>query len=155
MDITVTVDGEERFDKWAGSSRLLDAELLTAMTRSTAQIQAQVMAGTPVWRGTARRSHTTEVTPRLSKVGTNLVHAVVQSETGRRAGAAMPPAGSLLAWMSSKGIDGDLEYVIRRAISRNGIIARRLYSIAFQQNQGAIQAEFQAAIRRYVAKMTA
>lgn len=155
MDIFVTVDGDEQFAKWANSRALLDAELLTAMTRSTAQIQADVMAGTPVWRGTARRSHTTEVSPRLSKVGTNLVHAVVQSETGRRAGAPMPPKGALLAWMASHGIGEDMEYVIRRAISRNGIVARRLYSIAFVQHQGAIQAEFNAAIRRYVAKMTA
>lgn len=154
MDVTVTVDGDESYDKWRNSGALLDAELLTAMTRSTAQIQADIMAGTPVWRGTARRSHTTEVTPRLGKVGTNLVHAVVQSETGRRAGAPMPPAGALLAWMASKGIGEENEYVIRRAISRNGIAARRLYSIAFVQHQGAIQAEFQAAIRRYVAKMT-
>lgn len=153
MEIVIDVTGEEAFDKFAGSAKHLDAELLTAMTRSTAQIQAEVMAGTPVWRGTARRSHTTEVTPRLGKVGTSLVHAVVQSETGRRAGAPMPPKGALLAWMASHGMGVELEYVIRRAISRNGITARRLYSLAFQRNQGAIQAEFNAAIKRYIARM--
>lgn len=139
----------------SGTGPLLDAELQTAGTRSTLQIQREIQEAAPVWQGTARRSVTTQAAPRQWKVGTNVVHAIVQLETGRAVGAPMPPAGSLLPWMSSKGIDAALEFVIRRKIGRDGIPARRLFSTALQRNEGAIRAEFDAAIRRFTAKIGA
>jgi hypothetical protein len=42
-------------------------------------------------------------------------------EFGRRAGAKMPPQGSLDDWYAAKGIDPKLDFVIRRAIAKKGI----------------------------------
>lgn len=42
-------------------------------------------------------------------------------EFGRRPGSRMPPAGVLLPWMARHGIPESAEFVIRRAIGRNGL----------------------------------
>lgn len=59
-------------------------------------------------------------------VGTNLTYAPTVEE-GRKAGAKMPPAGALLAWMGRHGISADSEFAIRRGIARNGIAARPFF----------------------------
>ncbi len=148
-------DGERLAAAFSNTKPLLDAELLTAMTRSTAQMQGEIQAAMPVWQGTARASVTQTATAQKGEVGTSLLHAIVQGETGRAAGAAAPPPGSLLAWMASKGIPADAEYVVARSISRRGIPARRLFSNALARNRGAINAEFENAVRRFVAKLQA
>ncbi len=47
-------------------------------------------------------------------------------ESGRRKGAKMPPVEPIIRWAKSKGIptDNSTIYLIRRAISRDGIKAR-------------------------------
>lgn len=42
-------------------------------------------------------------------------------ESGRAPGSKMPPSGSLLPWMRTKGIEEDKEFVIRRSIAVKGI----------------------------------
>lgn len=154
MEVDIDVTGAENLARsLAGAKPILDAELEGAMVRSVAAVQLDVQTATPVWQGQARRSVTTTASPTKGTIGTNLVHAIVQIETGRRAGAPMPPQGSMLAWMASKGIPEDREYVIRRAISRKGIPARHLFTQAFQSNAPQIRAEFQAAIKRFISKV--
>lgn len=127
----------------------LEREFKTAMIRSTAALQNEVQANTPWATGTLRRSITTDPTPYLGTVGTNVPYAPVV-EYGRRPGAAMPPAGSLLRWMKSKQIDPQYEFVIRRAIARRGIPARNMFRNAFEKLQPDVVAEFQAALTRFV-----
>lgn len=42
-------------------------------------------------------------------------------EFGRKPGSRMPPQGALLPWMARHGIEDSAEFVIRRAIARNGM----------------------------------
>lgn len=51
---------------------------------------------------------------------------LVYIESGRRKGAKMPPVEPIVRWARSKGIptDNSTIYLIRRAISRDGIKAR-------------------------------
>lgn len=51
---------------------------------------------------------------------------LVYIENGRRKGAKMPPVEPIIRWARSKGIptDNSTIYLIRRAISRDGIKAR-------------------------------
>lgn len=51
---------------------------------------------------------------------------LVYIENGRRKGAKMPPVEPIVRWAKSKGIptDNSTIYLIRRAISRDGIKAR-------------------------------
>lgn len=154
MDVEIDISGAEELARsFAGAKSTLDAELVTAMTRSVAAIQLDVQTAAPVWQGNARRSVATTATAQKGTVGTNLVHAIVQLETGRAAGAPMPPSGALLAWMSSKGIPAEAEFVVRRAISRKGIPARKLFTNAFNANKSQIDAEFRASLARFVAKL--
>jgi phage gpG-like protein len=153
-EITIDITGVENLARsFAGAKSILDQELMTAMVRSTAAVQLDVQTAMPVWQGQARRSITTTATAQKGTIGTNLVHAIVHGETGRRAGAPMPPKGALLAWMASKGIPEDREFVIRRAISRNGIPASNSFTKSFQANEPLIRAEFQASLRRFVARV--
>ena len=137
----------------AGAKPILDQELTTAMTRSVAAVQLDVQTAMPVWQGQARRSITTTATAERGTVGTNLVHAIVHGETGRAAGSAMPPEGSLLAWMASKGIPAEAEFVVRRAIARNGIAASHNFTKSFQSNEPLIRREFQASLDRFIARV--
>lgn len=156
MEIDIDVSGaEELARKFAGARPILDRELTTAMVRSTAAIQLDVQTAMPVWQGQARRSITTTATAQKGEVKTNLVHAIVHGETGRRAGAPMPPKGALLAWMASKGIPEDREFVIRRAIARNGIAASNNFTKSFQANLPLIRREFDASLARFIAKIRA
>lgn len=154
MDIDIDVTGVENLARsFAGAKAILDTELETAMVRSVAAIQLDVQTAMPVWQGQARRSIATTATAQKGTVGTNLVHAIVHGETGRRAGAPMPPQGALLAWMASKGIPAEAEFVIRRAIARRGIPASKNFTKAFQSNEPFIRAEFLASLKRFVAKV--
>ncbi len=156
MSFTVDVTGAEALARsLAGAKAILDAELKTAMVRSVAQIQLDVQTAAPVWQGNARRSVTTTATAERGTVGTNLVHAIVQLETGRTAGAPMPPDGSLLAWMASKGIPAEYEFVVRRKIGHDGIPARHLFTKSLAARESDIRAEFQASLARFVARLSA
>lgn len=153
-EIVIDVTGVEQLARaLVGAKPILDAELKTAMVRSVAAIQLDVQTAMPVWQGQARRSIATTAAADKGTVGTNLVHAIVHGETGRRAGAPMPPQGALLAWMASKGIPEEREFVVRRAIARRGIPASKNFTKAFESNRSAILAEFRASLARFVAKV--
>jgi hypothetical protein len=63
-------------------------------------------------------------------------------ERGRKVGAKMPPKGSLLRWMSIKGIEPKAEFAIRRAIQRRGQAARPWLHPALLTSRAAINREF-------------
>ena len=58
---------------------------------------------------------------------------VVYVESGRRAGAKMPPPTAIAAWCRKKGLpsDNSTVWAICRAISRDGIAPRPVMSLAF------------------------
>ncbi len=56
-------------------------------------------------------------------------------ESGRRKGAKMPPVAPIVAWARKKGIptDNSTIYLIRRAISRDGIKPRPVLQYVFDE----------------------
>lgn len=55
-------------------------------------------------------------------------------ESGRRAGAPMPPPDALGGWMSAMGIEAD-PFVIARSIGRSGISARPVLGEAIERTR--------------------
>lgn len=82
--------------------------------------------------------------------GTNLPYARVVEE-GRSAGAAMPPSGVLLGWMRRHGIPESQEFVVRRAIGRKGIPAKRYMQRTRAEIKPLARRELQAAIAKTLA----
>jgi hypothetical protein len=74
-------------------------------------------------------------------------------EDGRRAGAAMPPAGALLGWMGRHGVDAKTEFVIRRAIGRKGIKGKHFMQKGRLTIQPKVRTEFVAVRDRIVARL--
>lgn len=56
-------------------------------------------------------------------------------ESGRAPGSKMPPSGSLLDWMRTKGIEEDKEFVIRRSIAIKGIKPTTIIADALMETQ--------------------
>jgi len=59
-------------------------------------------------------------------------------EFGRRAGRKMPPAGALVGWMQRHGWDLKKEFVLRRAIGRDGIPAVEPFAKGFAKNRALL-----------------
>lgn len=67
-------------------------------------------------------------------------------EFGRRAGAKMPPEGSLDKWYEAKGIDKKYDFVIRRAIARRGIKPTPITETVLQ----AVRPRFEAIYQEFM-----
>lgn len=111
--------------------------LAEGLYREAEGIMTPAKSHAPVWLGTLRSSGHVRL-PRVTGTTAEVTfgfggaaggYARVMDE-GRRPGAKMPPKGSMLAWMSSKGIDPKKEFIVRRAIGRKGIRARRFFEKA-------------------------
>jgi phage gpG-like protein len=153
--VAVTVDTSEIDDmarRYAGLVPLMEKEFRVAMIRSTAQVQHDAQVVVAVDTGTLRRSITTDVTPYVGRVGTNLLYGRVVEE-GRRPGAAMPPAGVLTGWMQRHGMNPKNEYALRLKISRKGIKAKPYLVPALEQNRTAINKEFTLALGRVLTQI--
>lgn len=139
---------------------LIQAEMVTTMQRSTIAVQSKarelITSQGAVDTGRLRGSITEQVLPISGGVqgivGSNMPYAAV-IEYGRRPGAAMPTAGSLLGWMSRHGIPASAEYVIRRAIGRRGQPARPYLAPALQQTTARILADFRELPARVMARL--
>lgn len=154
---TIEVDASALFalgKRFAGAEAVIEDVFKDAMVRATAAVQHDAMVAAPVDTGTLRRSITTDVTPFLGSVGSNLPYAPVV-EYGRRAGAPMPPSGSLDPWMRRHGITAVSEFVIRRSIARRGIRARPYLIPALERNRAGIEREFEIAADRAIKRLVA
>ena len=67
-------------------------------------------------------------------------------EFGRRENRKMPPKGALLGWMQRHGWDPKKEFVLRRAIGRDGIPAIAPFEKAFEKNRALLATQ-----QRYLA----
>lgn len=71
-----------------------------------------------------------------------LVNDYVQFiESGRRIGAKFPPVAPIVKWCRKNGIptDNSTVYLIRRAISRNGIMARPIMQYVWEDIDSQIE----------------
>jgi phage gpG-like protein len=145
---------EELADRFIASNPVVARHLTVAMTRSTAQVQHDAMRLVPVDTGHLRRSITTNVTPTVGRVGTNVPYAPVV-EMGRRPGARMPPLAPIAVWARRKGIPASAVYAIALAIHRRGIPARPYLGPALARNRNAINREFANELNKAVAELAA
>jgi phage gpG-like protein len=151
---TIAIDASELIalgQRFVGAEPVIEREFETAMVRSTAAVQHDAMVAAPVDTGTLRRSITTDVTPFLGSVGSNLPYAPVV-EFGREAGKTMPPSGALEPWMRRHGITV-AEFVIRRSIGRRGTPARPYFVPALERNRAGIEREFDLAVARALKRL--
>lgn len=153
MDVSIDLPSLDAFaGRMAGAKAVVEAELGAGMQRITKQGQAWAMEATPVHTGTLRRGWTAEATALGGTVGNNVPYARPVND-GRSAGAPMPPTGSLLAWMASKGIPAEAEYAVRRAIGRRGIPPKRMKEQTVERLRPAAEAEGRAIAARIVARL--
>jgi hypothetical protein len=90
--------------------------------------------------------------PFARAIGTNKTYGEVV-EMGRQAGAPMPPPGALLGWMRRHGIPAEDEFIVRKRISDHGIAPRPYLAPALEDNEPAIQREFDLAADRALAEL--
>jgi len=151
MELVIDTGGLDALaTRYAGAEAVITQECERAMTETAIFIQSRARENAPKDMGVLTNSIMYEVSPFNSTVtaGTNITYARVMEE-GRRPGAPMPPPGSLLPWMGRHGIDLSLEYVIRRAIARKGIVGKRYMQQALEAAQaGPAQNYFNLAVRR-------
>lgn len=85
-------------------------------------------------------SLTGDIKTGLTDINVKVITAVslLYIEFGRRAGAKMPPSGSLDDWYAAVGIDPKLDYVIRRSIARKGIKPTPITQPVIDAAQGEI-----------------
>jgi phage gpG-like protein len=163
--VVATVDTSDLDDmarRYAGLVPLMEREFRVAMIRSTAQVQHDAQVAVAVDQGTLRRSITTDVTPYVGRVGTNLLYGrLVEGadeqgklhEWSRRPGMPMPPPGSLVGWMRRHGMNPKNEYALRLQISRKGIKARPYLTPALEKNRAGINKEFTLALGRVLSAL--
>jgi phage gpG-like protein len=140
--------------RFRNAAPIVEREMKTAMTRSTAQIQHDAQVEVKVDQGTLRRSITTNVTPFLGRVGTNLIYARTVEE-GWPPNYRWIPKGALLPWMARHSIPASAEFFIRRKIWREGLPARPYLIPALERNKHAIEAEFALAAARALRALAA
>ena len=133
----------------SNSGPVIDREITTALTNSGLVVEGRAKQLAPVDTGKLRQSITTQVRTDSAVVGTNLQYAPTM-EFGRQPGAAMPPEGALLGWMSRHGMDTRMEFALRRSIARKGIAAKRFLRGALEENTGRINGFFEEAARNII-----
>lgn len=101
--------------------------------------------GMPKDTSEGARSIVSRVSGLEATVSSPLVHVAVMDQ-GRRAGAPMPPAGALLAWMRRHGFPEEAEYVLRRSIARRGIAGR----FFFEKARGKVNDSIPAAVQKFI-----
>jgi phage gpG-like protein len=148
MELVIDTGGLDALaTRYAGAEAVITRNVGMALTESAIKVQGRAQELAPVDTGRLKQSITYRVTPSEAVVGTNVTYAATM-EYGRAPGSAMPPAGSLLGWMQRHGIEPELEYVVRRAIGRKGIVGRRYMEQAFVEARDDIERYFALAMQR-------
>lgn len=161
MSASVTIDARELenlLDRFDGATEVVDREGMAALDRSAILVQNDAKenlhsSGAIDTGGLINDINVGRPTAFERAVGTNKNHGEVV-EVGRRPGAPMPPSGSLLGWMRRHGIPAENEYIVRRRIAAKGIAARPYLIPALEDNEPAMQREFDLAAERALAELT-
>lgn len=156
----ITIDTRELdalLTRFAGARPVVEREAIRGLDRSAIRVQNSARGNLHSSGAidTGQLLNSIGVEPRgtfARAIGTNKSYGETV-EFGRRAGAPMPPAGSLLGWLQRHDIPADMEYVIRRRIADRGIPARPYLMPALEDNEPAIQEEFALAAQRAMAEL--
>lgn len=131
---------------------IIKEELTMALQKSGLAVTGDAKELAPIDEGYLRDSITPEIKYPNVVVSSDKQYAPTM-EFGREKGKPMPPDGPIRAWAYRVGIlDGVEEskidgvvFLIRRAISKNGITGRRFMRGALEKNRTRIQSFFQLA----------
>lgn len=70
-------------------------------------------------------------------------------ESGRKPGSKFPPKKPIADWMTARGIDKKLEYIIRRSIAKNGIKPTQITEVIFSESElKKLQDEIETAYKK-------
>jgi len=152
MDMEFDFSSVNRMGRtYENGARIVIDETRKGITRSVIQIEADAKRIVPKDTNNLMRTLTHEVVTHgndiTGRAGSNATYAKVV-EDGRRAGAPMPPEGSLLAWMRRHGIDVSAEFAVRRAISRRGTRPQPYLKPALDKNRPEITRQMMAVLKR-------
>jgi hypothetical protein len=140
--IEIKIEGLEELIKRLGDPQVW-AAAKKRMGNGLMIVEGQARQDAPVDMGLLRQSITHEIREVGSEMqgvtGSPLVYAPVM-ELGRRPGQPGPSAAMLAGWCHRHGLDG-LEYVIARAIHRNGIEGKHMLQGAWDQKMDEVKAE--------------
>jgi hypothetical protein len=127
---------------------IVKEELTAALLKSGLAVEGTAKELAPINFGLLRDSITPSLQyPNMIVSAQKDDYAPVM-EYGRTPGARMPPDGPIRQWMQRKGLDhtdDGLVYVIRRAISVNGIKGRRYMARSLERNAPRIRTFFTVA----------
>lgn len=153
MDIAIDAPGVDALAaRFAGAGRVVATEMGAGIRRVATEGQRTAREVTPVHTGALQRGWTVRASATEGVIANALPYARPVND-GRRAGAAMPPAGALLGWMASKGTPAKAEYVVRRAIGRRGIPPKRMREQTIARLRPLAEAEGRAIAARVDAKL--
>lgn len=117
-----------------------------AMEESVGFLRAEVVKETPVDTGTAAGSITTVILGSpldvTGKVFSPLEYVSVLEE-GRRPGSTMPPTEPIARWLSRKGSDPKLAFVVARSIGRRGTKAHKMFARSIERGRSRVAGIFQ------------
>jgi hypothetical protein len=157
---TVEIQGlEEQIGLLERYDDIAEAELTHGMYESVKAIRYSARVHAPRFSGDLANS----MQSRVSNVGSWLVGEVYSDaadpvyplvmESGRRAGAAMPPPDALAGWADAVLGDASLAFVVARSIGRKGIKGRFFLRKAFRENEAAILGLFRLITERIAQKL--
>lgn len=136
--------------RYQGAGAVIERQMGQALAETGIAVQSRARELAPVDTGRLKNSIQYEVRSDAAviRAGSDGVTYAATMEYGRAPGAALPPAGSLLGWMKRHGIPEELEYVVRRNISRRGISGRQYMQQALQDTRDSIERYFALAVQR-------
>lgn len=144
ITISVNLKGVEPLLKRLAPSER-GRRMRNAMEESVGFLRQEVVKGTPVDTGTAAGSITTAIlgTPLdiTGKVFSPLEYVSVLEE-GRRPGSTMPPTEPIARWLSRKGSDPRLAFVVARAIGRRGTKGHKMFARAIERGRTQVRGIF-------------
>lgn len=160
MSASITIDAsrlESLLSRYANAGPVVEREGKAALDRAAIRVQnsarGNLHSSGAIDTGQLINSIGIESRgPFARAIGTNKTYGEVV-EKGRRSGAPMPPPGALLGWMRRHGIPAEDEYIVRRRIAAKGIAARPYLVPALEENEPAIQREFDLAAERALAEL--
>lgn len=160
MSASIAIDAsrlESLLSRYANAGPVVDREGKAALDRAAIRVQNSA-------RGNLHSSGAIDTGqlinnigiesrgPFARAIGTNKTYGEVV-EKGRDENKAWPPPGSLIPWMRRHGMDPKNEWFLRKKIGQLGIAARPYLVPALEENEPAIQREFDLAADRALAEL--
>lgn len=141
---------------------VVNEELTAAMHASTQHIRGLIIPKTPVFMSTLRQATQANVTSVARAIEGRVFNPTSYGmvvELGRTPGKAAPPSSALELWVRRKlGVPENrvksVAFLVARKIGKRGTKAVKMFSSSFEESRGTINALFNRASDRVVARLS-